>query len=698
VAGISGANNAWRRFIARIKRYDATIVAMVAAAAFISGISWASRDLLRATRSTDDQLQTTGLRGQLVEFLLMSTRELDGSSLLDNPEDFSLSKRTLKVVTVRKPFFSYFLTKGNVKSFNKELIRTEQPRSCVLEYPVDIEVTQQQSPRTVQVCIAAVKNDPAGHYLYAIIKYPTDKVIPHRRGQPLKNSDLITLKFQSENSSPTIIRIALEELSLAQNVKKRAPARFDGLYELASFLNEDGTQPTSLVNGQAIERIEQPDGVRVVTISLRIDAAVLNQRIDMNVWPLPQTKAMSIGLDIRRSGSSRIVIPETLRGTAQTSIEQAYLTAVSSHANLNIYQGNAQYWSSKSLETGDSSTKPALVQQLGAKLADMLKGEPIEVRQNIQSQNAGTLTAELSSSGNVLPDIAARILAWLTLAVVFFVIFAVMLVHAMSRLGIITRDALTLAKAPHKDAVEKYAGKKDQIGTLGRIIYKLHRRTRGYAERKTRALAREEQALHQHQLSLKFISHEIRSPIATLLTLNPEGSENHRLLQRIQRAMEIFKETRDIDQVIEEGALSIRVHDLSLSLSAYVQGLSSDECPVRYEGPQTQVKAKYDDVLLDQVLQNVIDNACRYVTEGTFIEVRMVAHNVDAIRFEIFNQGPNAENIDNLFVSGYSESNDDGNLGLGLYAAKKYIEGFGGEIYAENRDNGFAIVILLLSA
>jgi sensor histidine kinase regulating citrate/malate metabolism len=36
------------------------------------------------------------------------------------------------------------------------------------------------------------------------------------------------------------------------------------------------------------------------------------------------------------------------------------------------------------------------------------------------------------------------------------------------------------------------------------------------------------------------------------------------------------------------------------------------------------------------------------------------------------------------------------NLGVGLYAARQYVTSFGGSIRAENRPNGFAIVVNLV--
>lgn len=157
VAPTSGSASRWRRFYdwvgARQERYNFTINVGLAFVVLFIILIWAGIDFYQALRHKDAQLQEAGLRSQLVEFLLMTTREPDASSLLDNPADFALSRRSLRVVTVRKPFFSFFLTRENFQSFRKDAIRSEYPRACILEFPVDVEDASQRPLPPVQVCL-----------------------------------------------------------------------------------------------------------------------------------------------------------------------------------------------------------------------------------------------------------------------------------------------------------------------------------------------------------------------------------------------------------------------------------------------------------------------------------------------------------------------------------------------------------------
>lgn len=699
VAPTSGNVSRWRRWRdwaeSRRKRYSFTISATAALLILLLLLSWAAIDISRAVQHKDEQLQVAGLRTQLVEFLLTTTREPDGSSLLDNPDDYAQARRPLKIATVRKPFFGYFLTKGNIKTFRKELVRTEQPRACILEYPVDIDEAHQQSPNTVQACFATVQNDPFGRYVYAIIKYPTSEVIPHRRGRPLKDGDLIRLRFQSVGASPTTLRLVLEAPSLPAEARRRNPAHFEGLYEIAGFLNAEGGQPTPLVSGQAIERMEQPEGAHYVTVAMRIDAAVFNQRFDG--WPGAALRGMSVGMEIRRSDATPIIIPETQKGAALASLAQAYLSSVPSGAILDVRKGTEAgpiFWSSQTLESPRLEAAPGIMQRIGNRITDLLKGESIRVAQTIQSPVMGTLVAELRSSGNVIPDLAARVIALLSFAALIVLYLALLVFYVARTVGQITADAMALAKRRHGDVWDKYKRRRDQVSTVGRVISYLDRRIRAEVERKARTLERAEAAIAQHQQSLSLIAHEIRSPVATLL-LNDQLDEASRLLlERMQRAMDLLKEKREVESTTD--TVRLASHDLAASLSAYVSNLTSYEFRLAYAGPEIGVLARYDDLLLDLVLAALLDNARRYVLPDTAIELRLTLHDRQEVTFEVFNQGPPVADPEKIFQFGETSHDTASNLGVGLYAARQYVTSFGGSIRAENRPNGFAIVVNLV--
>lgn len=698
VAPTLGLASRWRtssgQVRSRIQRHDFTYKVSAALAVLLMLLLLAGGDVFRSLKHKDGQLQEVGLRNQLVEFLLAIAREPDGALLLENPNDFAQMRRPLKVVTVRKPFFGFFLTRDNAISFRRDLVRVEQPRPCVLEFPIDLDESAKGAPSTVQVCLATVQNDPSGRYVYAVIKYPTGSVMTHRRGQPLKASDYVQLRFQSENASPVTLRLAMESPRLPVEAKKRNPVRFDGLYEVTGFVNSDGANPSRYVSGQALEREDQADGLRSVTIALRIDASLFNVR--PGAWPDTAFQKATVSLEIRRSGSAPIVISESLRGSAQTSLAQAYLASVPSAATLELYKDGDQrqlFWSSNFIESSIQPNSITLMQRIGAGIAETIKGETIRANQQIVTQGAGQLTAEIRSSGSAVSDVAARVIAWLLFSAVIVVILAVLIIYVARALGQIAGDAMRVARRKHGDDLSKYKGRRDQIGTIGRVIRYLDHRTRSVVEKKAQALEREEAAISQYKLGLHLIAHEISSPVATLLSLSQKDAESTRLLQRMERAIAIFSAMRDVESSKREARPA--VHDLAASLADYSADVPVGGTRLVYAGPPKGVLARYDDILLDQILQGVLDNARRYARPNTDIELRLLPDSGHEVVFEVFNQGPPIADTDKIFDCGNTTCDTPDNFGLGLYAARQYVSGFNGAIHAENRENGVAIVIKL---
>jgi K+-sensing histidine kinase KdpD len=119
--------------------------------------------------------------------------------------------------------------------------------------------------------------------------------------------------------------------------------------------------------------------------------------------------------------------------------------------------------------------------------------------------------------------------------------------------------------------------------------------------------------------------------------------------------------------------------------------------PLAYAGPETGVLARYDDILLDQVLAALLDNAKRYALPGSVIELRLTLHDHHEVIFEVFNQGPHVADPEKIFLFGETSRDVASNQGIGLYAASQYVTSFGGSIHAENRPDGVAIVVDLVA-
>jgi signal transduction histidine kinase len=164
----------------------------------------------------------------------------------------------------------------------------------------------------------------------------------------------------------------------------------------------------------------------------------------------------------------------------------------------------------------------------------------------------------------------------------------------------------------------------------------------------------------------------------------------------MRRAVEALDFATSVESDFKGGTIVVKVSDIAEFLSRLQRNLSSQGTQVRYIGPGAGVIAIFDSITLDQVLSNLLNNAVRHQISGTEIEISLRLTDAGAT-IEIYNQGPNipAEELDSIFNYGFSSHISPENRGIGLFTARVYMLGMNGSLYAENRPNGVALVIIL---
>jgi two-component system, OmpR family, sensor histidine kinase KdpD len=208
---------------------------------------------------------------------------------------------------------------------------------------------------------------------------------------------------------------------------------------------------------------------------------------------------------------------------------------------------------------------------------------------------------------------------------------------------------------------------------------------------------------------LSSVSHDLRTPLSVITgsasalldsesalppaarrdlmeTILEEGQRLNRLVRNLldmtrltSGAVKVAKEWQAIEGVV--GAALGRLEDQ----------LRDRKVDVRI--PPDLPPVPIDELLVEQVLINLLENAAKYAPAGTPVEVSAHVDN-GALVVEIADRGPGIprELVDRIFEKFYRLPREgaSGGAGLGLAICRGIVEAHGGRIWAGNRDGGGA--------
>lgn len=685
-------------------------------------IVFAIYDLSTTAAAKDQQVQESELKGQLAQFLL-GTREPDGTSLLENPADFSMATRALQVVSLRRPFFAYLLNVGNARSFKAADISWEPPRACLVEFSKP--ATPGTAATSLQACFAVIPGDHTGRYVYFSLRYPTSKIRRHVAGRPLTEAHHVALTFSGQREVK--LTLAFQVPPLARVRYPSQIARFDSLHELAGFLSEDGGKSTRFVNGQAFERVLEEggnSGRNFVTLVGRINATMLQPSLgEGSAWPSAAIKALSIGARLEdfdeSSGSTERIldIAPGVSGTPLVSIAQAYIASVPSRALLQVTtpapgERKKVIWTSEDAGLARSPRQEGLLQRASDWWTDALislrgvRDKTVSARQPVYVAGRSEVIATLTAAPIVLPDIATRAFTWLSLTLAAILVLWAYWFKALIGLQRITGTAYAMIVHPSIGrSLSAYAERRDEVGTLGRVFHllitrnrsrgaSLLRRQRQEENRRVEGLRLAEAHVQTRKAILDAIGHEIRSPLQSLLTRTRGNKDVQRDLERVRRAVDALHEATSVEDGLRNGEIIVETHDLAAFLRRLASNLEEAGRKVAYVGPDGGVAAEFDSIQLEQILDNLIDNASRHRLPGTAIELRLEQRPGD-VMISVFNQGQHIHEADleRIFGLGVTDSSTPEHGGLGLFASRIYALAMRATIHAENLPTGVALVI-----
>ncbi len=208
------------------------------------------------------------------------------------------------------------------------------------------------------------------------------------------------------------------------------------------------------------------------------------------------------------------------------------------------------------------------------------------------------------------------------------------------------------------------------------------------------------------------ISHELQIPVATIMGASDTLlATRHNMEIREELYREIFKASFRLNRLIENllnmsrlesGRISPRVNWCDVrDLVNKVTGNLQDELKpfsLHIVVPDDIPLVKLDFGLMEQVLYNLVHNACQYAYPSTTIRIKAY-YDHEHLHLEVMDRGPGfpADALPLLFNKFYRvEGTKSGGSGLGLSIVKGFVEAHKGKVIAENRKNGGARFIIII--
>lgn len=222
------------------------------------------------------------------------------------------------------------------------------------------------------------------------------------------------------------------------------------------------------------------------------------------------------------------------------------------------------------------------------------------------------------------------------------------------------------------------------------------------------------------------VSHELRTPISAVRAAaetllddlevagdrppDPQTQKNflgiiHRQAERLQSIVEDLLSLARIEQGKREDALEMVAAPLSPLIAAAVETVQAKadakSISIRTRC-ETGLTARFNRMLLEQALINLVDNAVKYSPDNTVVEVLALREGSE-VMVQVTDQGRGIEpgHLPRLFERFYrtdkARSRVLGGTGLGLSIVKHIAEAHGGRVQVESRvgeGSTFTLVVL----
>jgi two-component system sensor histidine kinase KdpD len=209
---------------------------------------------------------------------------------------------------------------------------------------------------------------------------------------------------------------------------------------------------------------------------------------------------------------------------------------------------------------------------------------------------------------------------------------------------------------------------------------------------------------------LSALSHDLRTPLTAIVgastALCEEGlgaRERHEFSRMV--AQEAVRLDRLVGRLLdltrlESGLVCLTRHEQAIDevigaalrrLERHLEGRA-----VRTDVPEGIPFAKFDPVLIEQVVVNLVENAVRYAGRASPIEIAARLESGEIV-VEVADRGPGVprgdeERVFEKLYRGTATDQRDGGAGLGLTICRAIVTAHRGRIWLDNRPGGGAVV------
>ncbi len=225
----------------------------------------------------------------------------------------------------------------------------------------------------------------------------------------------------------------------------------------------------------------------------------------------------------------------------------------------------------------------------------------------------------------------------------------------------------------------------------------------------TKARACEKEAIENNKTMLATLSHDIKTPIASIrayaegLEANLDGGPEKRAKYSsviMKKCDEVANLTNDLflHSLSDLDKLKMYPEELEISIfvSSVLEELSVEKQDIRWGEKALGLIVSADKNRLTQVIENVVNNARKYAK--TELEVSVVKGKEQAeLRFRDFGPGIPDEDLPFIFEKFYRGRNcgSEQGSGLGLYIVKYVMEQLGGTVGLQKHKDGQEIILSL---